>query len=119
MSAHVRGIIPHCGLGSNLKIMNITLARSDFSRAISCPGEHSHIERSYYFLQTIFLDDIGANLKTAKELGISTVLVRDTEKALKELEELSGVQVTIMELSVFSISLCPWCPTYGPQPFGI
>ncbi|XP_040204080.1 bifunctional epoxide hydrolase 2 [Rana temporaria] len=43
--------------------------------------------------ETIFLDDIGANLKTAKELGISTVLVRDTEKALKELEELSGVQI--------------------------
>lgn len=43
--------------------------------------------------ETIFLDDIGANLKPARELGISTVLVRDTEKALKELEELSGVQL--------------------------
>ncbi|XP_068136207.1 bifunctional epoxide hydrolase 2 isoform X2 [Hyperolius riggenbachi] len=42
--------------------------------------------------ETIFLDDIGANLKPARELGISTVLVRDTEKALKELQDLSGVQ---------------------------
>ncbi|KAM5165448.1 bifunctional epoxide hydrolase 2 [Mantella aurantiaca] len=43
--------------------------------------------------ETIFLDDIGANLKPARELGISTVLVKDTQQALKELEELSGVQL--------------------------
>ncbi|KAM9316361.1 bifunctional epoxide hydrolase 2 [Gastrophryne carolinensis] len=43
--------------------------------------------------KTIFLDDLGPNLKSARELGISTVLVRDTNKALKELEDLSGVQL--------------------------
>ncbi|KAM4042678.1 bifunctional epoxide hydrolase 2 isoform 1-T1 [Anomaloglossus baeobatrachus] len=43
--------------------------------------------------ETIFLDDIGANLKPARDMGISTVLVRDTDKALKELEELSGVKL--------------------------
>ncbi|KAM3930264.1 bifunctional epoxide hydrolase 2 [Leptodactylus fuscus] len=43
--------------------------------------------------ETIFLDDIGANLKSARDLGISTVLVRDTEKALKELQDLSGVKL--------------------------
>ncbi|CAJ0965197.1 unnamed protein product [Ranitomeya imitator] len=43
--------------------------------------------------ETIFLDDIGANLKPARALGMSTVLVRDTEKALQELQELSGVQL--------------------------
>ncbi|XP_044145429.1 bifunctional epoxide hydrolase 2 [Bufo gargarizans] len=43
--------------------------------------------------ETIFLDDIGANLKPARDMGISTVLVRDTEKALKELQDLSGVKL--------------------------
>ncbi|XP_063771095.1 bifunctional epoxide hydrolase 2 [Pseudophryne corroboree] len=47
--------------------------------------------------ETIFLDDIGANLKPARDLGISTVLVRDTEKALKELEQLSGIQLVEKE----------------------
>ncbi|KAM8953292.1 bifunctional epoxide hydrolase 2 [Pelodytes ibericus] len=47
--------------------------------------------------ETIFLDDIGANLKPARELGISTVLVRDTEAALKELQELTGIQFTEKE----------------------
>uniref|UniRef100_A0A8C5MM50 Epoxide hydrolase 2 n=1 Tax=Leptobrachium leishanense TaxID=445787 RepID=A0A8C5MM50_9ANUR len=44
--------------------------------------------------ETIFLDDIGANLKPARELGISTVLVKDTDTALKELQELTGIQFT-------------------------
>ncbi|XP_071999980.1 bifunctional epoxide hydrolase 2 [Engystomops pustulosus] len=43
--------------------------------------------------ETIFLDDLGANLKPAREMGISTVLVRDTEKALQELQDLSGVKL--------------------------
>ncbi|NXA17630.1 HYES hydrolase, partial [Ibidorhyncha struthersii] len=42
--------------------------------------------------EVILLDDIGENLKPAQEMGMATVLVRDTETALKELEELSGVQ---------------------------
>ncbi|KAG9470907.1 hypothetical protein GDO78_016370 [Eleutherodactylus coqui] len=43
--------------------------------------------------ETIFLDDLGANLKPARNMGISTVLVKDTEKALKELQDLSGVKL--------------------------
>ncbi|CAH2245524.1 bifunctional epoxide hydrolase 2 [Pelobates cultripes] len=43
--------------------------------------------------ETIFLDDIGANLKPAREMGISTVLVKDTDVALKELQELTGIQL--------------------------
>ncbi|MBN3294482.1 HYES hydrolase, partial [Polypterus senegalus] len=43
--------------------------------------------------QVIFLDDIGANLKSARELGMSTVLVDDTKKALEELQRLTGVQL--------------------------
>ncbi|NXJ72049.1 HYES hydrolase, partial [Rostratula benghalensis] len=42
--------------------------------------------------EVIFLDDIGENLKPAREMGMATILVRDTETVLKELEELSGVQ---------------------------
>ncbi|NXL39058.1 HYES hydrolase, partial [Glaucidium brasilianum] len=42
--------------------------------------------------EVIILDDIGENLKPAQDMGMATVLVRDTETVLKELEELSGVQ---------------------------
>ncbi|NXC75041.1 HYES hydrolase, partial [Anhinga anhinga] len=42
--------------------------------------------------EVILLDDIGENLKPAREMGMATILVRDTETVLKELEELSGVQ---------------------------
>ncbi|XP_069831850.1 bifunctional epoxide hydrolase 2 isoform X2 [Dendropsophus ebraccatus] len=43
--------------------------------------------------ETIFLDDIGANLKPARDMGIATVLVKDTENALKELQDLTGVKI--------------------------
>merc|ERR1711964_672279 len=44
----------------------------------------------------VFLDDIGANLKAARDLGIRTVLVRnDTDRsfhdALRELQDVTGV----------------------------
>lgn len=42
----------------------------------------------------MFLDDIGANLKPARDLGMVTILVRDTDTALAELEKVTGVQVT-------------------------
>ncbi|XP_026702130.1 bifunctional epoxide hydrolase 2, partial [Athene cunicularia] len=42
--------------------------------------------------EVIILDDVGENLKPARDMGMATVLVRDTETVLKELEELSGVQ---------------------------
>ncbi|NWH22061.1 HYES hydrolase, partial [Grus americana] len=41
--------------------------------------------------EVILLDDIGENLKPAREMGMATVLVRDTETVLRELEELSGL----------------------------
>ncbi|MEE6477126.1 hypothetical protein FKM82_011363 [Ascaphus truei] len=44
--------------------------------------------------ETIFLDDIAGNLKPAREMGIATVLVKDTDTALNELQELSGIQLT-------------------------
>ncbi|NXX38913.1 HYES hydrolase, partial [Tricholaema leucomelas] len=45
--------------------------------------------------EVIFLDDIGQNLKPAQEMGMATILVRDTKAALKELEELSAHPVLL------------------------
>ncbi|XP_075057247.1 bifunctional epoxide hydrolase 2 isoform X2 [Mixophyes fleayi] len=63
--------------------------------------------------ETIFLDDIGANLKPARDLGISTVLVRDTEKALKELEQLSGVQFAEKEEEALPTAAHPDTAPHG------
>nr|XP_028577609.1 bifunctional epoxide hydrolase 2-like [Podarcis muralis] len=43
--------------------------------------------------EVIFLDDTGANLKPAREMGMATILVKDFDSALKELQDLTGVQV--------------------------
>lgn len=40
------------------------------------------------------MDDIGANLKPARDLGMVTILVRDSDMALQELEKVTRVQVT-------------------------
>ena len=40
--------------------------------------------------EAIFLDDIGANLKTARALGMTTIKVADPDAALAELEGLLG-----------------------------
>ena len=41
----------------------------------------------------MFLDDLGVNVKSAREVGMTTVRVRETEKALRELEALLGVRL--------------------------
>ena len=38
--------------------------------------------------ETVFLDDLGMNLKTAKKIGINTIKVIDPEDAIKELDQL-------------------------------
>ncbi|CAD7686927.1 unnamed protein product [Nyctereutes procyonoides] len=43
--------------------------------------------------EVVFLDDIGANLKPARDLGMVTILVRDTDPALTELQKVTGVQL--------------------------
>ena len=43
--------------------------------------------------ETIFLDDLGINLKPAKELGIATIKVLDSSQALKELADLTGINL--------------------------
>ncbi|PPQ99122.1 hypothetical protein CVT26_014372 [Gymnopilus dilepis] len=46
--------------------------------------------------EAIFLDDIGLNLKTAKALGMETILVKigETLAAVKELEKKAGLDLT-------------------------
>ncbi|XP_067406552.1 bifunctional epoxide hydrolase 2-like isoform X3 [Emydura macquarii macquarii] len=51
--------------------------------------------------EVIFLDDVGANLKPAREMEIATILVQDTDTALKELQDLCGVQLLSQE------EICP------------
>jgi putative hydrolase of the HAD superfamily len=40
--------------------------------------------------ETVFLDDIGANLKPARAMGITTIKVDDTAQALRDLEAVLG-----------------------------
>jgi putative hydrolase of the HAD superfamily len=43
---------------------------------------------------TVFLDDLGANLKPARELGMTTIKVAEPEAALAELEAVLGFELT-------------------------
>jgi putative hydrolase of the HAD superfamily len=43
--------------------------------------------------EAVFLDDIGRNLKTARELGMRTIRVNDPDEALDELGALLGIQL--------------------------
>ena len=43
--------------------------------------------------ETIFLDDLGINLKPARELGMATIKVLDSNQALKELTDLTGINL--------------------------
>lgn len=47
------------------------------------------------WIQVVFLDDMGSNLKPARDLGMVTILVRDSNIALQELEKVTGMQVTV------------------------
>ncbi|KAM5264649.1 bifunctional epoxide hydrolase 2 [Ctenodactylus gundi] len=43
--------------------------------------------------EVVFLDDFGSNLKPARDLGMVTILARDTDTALKGLEKVTGTQL--------------------------
>nr|XP_012999013.1 bifunctional epoxide hydrolase 2 isoform X1 [Cavia porcellus] len=43
--------------------------------------------------EVVFLDDLGSNLKPARDLGMVTILARDTSTALKELEKVTKTQL--------------------------
>lgn len=42
--------------------------------------------------EVVFLDDFGSNLKPARDMGMATILVRNTTSALRELEKVTGTQ---------------------------
>ncbi|XP_030346379.1 bifunctional epoxide hydrolase 2 isoform X2 [Strigops habroptila] len=68
--------------------------------------------------EVILLDDIGENLKPAQEMGMATVLVRDTETVLKELEELSGIQL-LTQQEPLPTACDPTNVTHGYVPIRI
>ena len=43
--------------------------------------------------ECVFLDDLGINLKTARQMGMATIKVTSAEQALGELSELVGVEL--------------------------
>lgn len=43
--------------------------------------------------QVVFLDDLGVNLKPAREMGMTTIKVDDPDAALTELEQLLGINL--------------------------
>ncbi|KAF3927150.1 hypothetical protein ABW20_dc0101228 [Dactylellina cionopaga] len=47
--------------------------------------------------QVVFLDDLGGNLKAAKEMGLRTIKVpiHDTQQAVRQLEEILGENLSI------------------------
>lgn len=45
-------------------------------------------------LQAVFLDDLGRNVRGARDVGMSAVRVRDTELALRELGSLLGLEIS-------------------------
>jgi putative hydrolase of the HAD superfamily len=44
--------------------------------------------------ESVFLDDLGVNLKPARALGMHTIKVADPDEALGELERLTGLSLT-------------------------
>jgi putative hydrolase of the HAD superfamily len=41
--------------------------------------------------QAVFLDDLGINLKPARQMGMATIKVEDPDVALRELEDITGL----------------------------
>uniref|UniRef100_A0A8C9M2W4 Bifunctional epoxide hydrolase 2 n=1 Tax=Panthera tigris altaica TaxID=74533 RepID=A0A8C9M2W4_PANTA len=68
--------------------------------------------------EVVFLDDIGANLKPARDLGMVTILVRDTDTALRELEKVTGVQL-LQVATALPIACNPRDVSHGYVPIKI
>jgi putative hydrolase of the HAD superfamily len=43
--------------------------------------------------RVVFLDDLGVNLKPAREMGMTTIKVVDPERAIDELEQILGISL--------------------------
>ena len=64
--------------------------------------------RNYIFGQVVFLDDSSQNLKPAREMGMTTILVKNPITALKDLQKVTGVDVSSIQLEWFLPSLSHW-----------
>jgi putative hydrolase of the HAD superfamily len=53
--------------------------------------QHACRELAIEPIQAVFLDDIGRNLKTARQLGMTTLKVDDPDQALEKLGEVLGI----------------------------
>ncbi|XP_036607572.1 bifunctional epoxide hydrolase 2 [Trichosurus vulpecula] len=62
--------------------------------------------------EAVFLDDTGANLKKAREIGMVTILVQDIDTALKELEKSTGIQL-LNDVVVQPIAIKPSDVAHG------
>lgn len=72
------------------------MSQSRYFESIKIPCT-KHFQSVFYllqFLQAILLDDQPDNLKPAKELGMTTIQVKDPFSALKTLKEITGVDVS-------------------------
>ncbi len=72
---------------------------SELAHVNHVTGKHI-IFLSSLFPQVVFLDDLGQNLKPARELGMATVKVEDPRTAVRELEHLLCIQLTDSETMV-------------------
>lgn len=43
--------------------------------------------------EVVYLDDLGVNLKPARKLGITTILVKDSHKAIQELQDIVNINL--------------------------
>lgn len=62
----------------------------------------------YFLYQVIFLDDSSQNLKPAREMGMTTILVKNPITALKDLQKVTGIDVSFIQLEWFLPSLSLW-----------
>lgn len=94
------------------KVLTMLRSHFDFLVESSRIGMRKPDQKIYQYVldllkvkadETIFLDDIGSNLKPAREMGMKTILFRDPDVALKELQDLTGVQLIDIEDN---------CPTF-------
>lgn len=68
----------------------------------SCHTSLLLVTSTLFPTQVVFLDDLGSNLKPARDLGMVTILARDTSTALKELEKVTKTQVKSSRASLHS-----------------
>ena len=61
---------------------------SEARRCLHCGGSRVTPDAA------VFLDDLGANLKPARELGMTTIKVAEPDDALAELESVLGFALT-------------------------